>query len=166
MGPRRDPVGYDAGKKTQGIERHILVDTLGLMLWIVVHPASVQDRDGAALVLNRWTRRRFPFIKTVFADQGYQGPKAEAAIARIGDWKLEIVRPDPGPKGFALLPKRWIVERTLSWIRRNRRLANDLENLARMAEAFVILTMSKITLRRLKNHDFTGQVLTNMDGLK
>lgn len=132
------------------MKRHVLVDTLGLMLRAVVHPASVQDRDGAALVLDRRTRRRFPFIEVVFADQGYRGPKAAAAIAGVGSWTLEIVRRNPAQEGFVVLPKRWIVERTLSWIRRNRRLAKDVEHLARTAEALISLAMIKIMLRRLR----------------
>jgi transposase len=127
----------------------VLVDTLGLMLRVVVHPASVQDRDGIALVLDQRTRRRHPFIEVVFADQGYQGPKAATAVAATGNWRLEIVRRDPGVRGFEVLPKRWIVERTLSWLRRNRRLARDFEHLVRTAEAFVTLAMIKIMLRRL-----------------
>ena len=119
------------------------------MLRAVVHPANVQDRDGAARLLDRRTRRRFPFIEVVFADQGYQGPKAAEAVAGAGSWTLEIVRRAPGQKGFAVLPKRWIVERTLSWIRRNRRLARDFEHLARTAEAMIALAMIKIMLRRL-----------------
>jgi len=97
-------------------------------------------------VLDRRTRRRFPFVEVVFADQGYQGPKAATAVAGTGSWRLEIVRRDPGVKGFEVLPKRWIVERTLSWIRRNRRLARDFEHLVRTAEAFVTLAMIKIML--------------------
>jgi len=104
--------------------------TLGRMLRVVIHPANIQDRDGAAQVLDKRTRRRFPFIETVFADQGYQGPNAAAAIASTGKWRLEIVRREPGTKGFAVLLRRWIVERTLSWIRRNRRLARGYEHLA------------------------------------
>jgi len=119
------------------------------MLRVVVHPANVQDRDGAALVLDKRTRRRFPFIEVVFADQGYQGPNAATAVAKTGKWTLEIVRREPGTKGFAVLPKRWIVERTLSWIRRNRRIARDLEHLVKSAEAFIKLAMIKIMLRRL-----------------
>ncbi len=142
-------MGYDAGKKTKGVKRHVLVDTLGLMLRVVVHPASVQDRDGIALVLDRRTRRRHPRVEVVFADQGYQGPKAAAAVAGTGSWRLEIVRREPGTKGFEVLPKRWIVERTLSWLRRNRRLARDFEHLVRTAQAFVTLAMIKIMLRRL-----------------
>jgi len=119
------------------------------MLRIVVHPASIQDRDGAGLVLNRQTRKRLPFIEVVFADQGYQGAKAAGVIAQTGKWRFEIVRCEPGTKGFEVLPRRWVVERTLSWIRRNRRLARDVEHLARTAEALIKLAMIKIMLRRL-----------------
>lgn len=119
------------------------------MLRIVTHPAGIQDRDGAALVLNRRTRRRFPFIDVVFADQGYRGAKAAGAIAGTGRWRFEIVRREAGTKAFEVLPKRRIVARTLSRIRRNRRRARDVEHLASTAEALVKLAMIKIMLRRL-----------------
>lgn len=119
------------------------------MLRAVTHPASVQDREGAARVLDRRTRRRFPFLEVVFADQGYQGPKAATAVARAGSWTLDIVRRAQGTTGFAILPMRWVVERTLSWIRRNRRLVKDVEHLTRTAEALISLAMIKIMLRRL-----------------
>ena len=115
---------------------------------VVVHPASVQDRDGARLVLDRRTRRLFPFIERVFADAGYQGPKAAAAIARTGSWTLDIVKRNELHR-FVVLPKRWIVERTLAWISHNRRLARDFERYARTGAAFVRLAMIRIMLRRL-----------------
>ncbi len=90
-GSRVDPSGFDAGKKINGRKRHILVDTLGLLLAVKVHPASVQDRDGAEPLL-REARRSFPFVERIFADAGYQGRKTEAAVARTGLWELEIVR--------------------------------------------------------------------------
>ena len=117
-----DPQGYDAGKKVTGRKRHILVDTLGLLLNVVVHPANIQDRDGAALVLDRRTRALFPFIERIFADAGYQGPRVAKAAADTGSWIVEIVKRSELHK-FIVLPKRWIVERTLAWISRNRRLA-------------------------------------------
>lgn len=90
-----DPVGYDAGKKTMGIKRHILTDHLGLLLNVVVHPASVQDRDGARQVLTKQLRRRFPFVEVIFADAGYQGPRVRDAACKSGVWRVEIVkRPD------------------------------------------------------------------------
>lgn len=115
---------------------------------VVVHPADVQDRDGARLVLDRRTRRLFPFIERIFADAGYQGPQAATAIAKTGTWKLEIVKRSELHR-FVVLPKRWIVERTLAWISHNRRLARDFERYARSAAAFVRLAMIRIMLRRL-----------------
>ena len=144
-----DPSGYDAGKKVKGRKRHILVDTLGLLLSVAVHPASIQDRDGAALVLDKRTRRLFPFIERIFADAGYQGPRVRAAAARTGSWKIEIVKRSDSAKGFVVLPKRWIVERTLAWISRNRRLARDCERYATTVTAFIRLAMIRIMLRRL-----------------
>ncbi len=115
-----DPVGYDAGKKVKGVIKgvkyQILVDTLGLMLNIVVHPADIQDRDGAALVLDKRTRQTFPFIEIVYADGGYRGDKA--ANAAVGTWQLAIVKRSDRAKGFVVIPKRWVVERTLSWLSR------------------------------------------------
>jgi len=115
---------------------------------VVVHPADVQDRDGARLVLDRRTRRLFPFIERIFADAGYQGAQAAAAIAKGGAWKLEIVKRSERHR-FVVLPKRWIVERTLAWISHNRRLARDFERYARSAAAFLRLAMIRIMLRRL-----------------
>ena len=85
----------------------------------------------------------------MFADQGYQGHKAACAVARTGSWTLDIVHRVAGQKGFAVLPMRWVVERTLSWLRRNRRLAKDVEHLTRTAEALISLAMIKIMPRRL-----------------
>ena len=110
----------------------------------------MQDRDGALLVLNRRTRRFFPFIKCIFADAAYQGPKTAAAIAKTGTWKLEIVRRDELHR-FLVLPKRWIVERTLAWISHNRRLARDFERYTRSAAAFIRLAMIRIMLRRAEH---------------
>jgi transposase len=118
------------------------------LLNVVVHPADVQDRDGARLVLDQRTRCLFPFIECVFADAGYQGPKAAAAIAKTGAWTLEIVKRNELHR-FVVLPKRWVVERTLAWISRNRRLARDFERYARSATAFIRLAMIRIMLRRL-----------------
>ena len=146
-GASLDPSGYDAGKKTTGRKRHILTDTLGLLLAVHVHPASVQDRDGAEVLL-REARRTFPFIERVIGDAGYRGRKMEAAIARTGTWTLQIVR-RCDRHHFVVLPKRWIVERTLAWVSRCRRLARDYERHARKAAAFVRLAMIRLMLRRL-----------------
>ena len=143
-----DPQGYDAGKKVTGRKRHILVDTLGLLLSVAVHPADIQDRDGAALVLDKRTRAMWPFILRIFADAGYQGPRAALAAASTGSWTIEVVKRTELHK-FAVLPKRWIVERTLAWISRNRRLMRDFERYARTVVAFIRLAMIKLMLRRL-----------------
>jgi transposase len=148
-GKSLDPQGFDAGKKVTGRKRHILVDTLGLLLNVVVHSADIQDRDGAALVLDKRTRRQFPFIERIYADGGYQGPRVRAAAARTGTWKIEIIKRSDIARGFVVLPKRWVVERTLAWISRNRRLARDFERYARTVAAFVRLAMIRIMLRRL-----------------
>ena len=103
-----------------GRKRHVLVDTLGLLLNVDVHPAQVQDRDGAETLL-RQARTRFPFIERLVGDGGYQGPRMAALVARTGSWKLEIVKRSD-PHRFVVLPRRWIVERTLTWISRNCRL--------------------------------------------
>jgi transposase len=108
----------------------------------------MQDRDGARLVLDRRTRRLFPFIERVFADAGYQGANTAAAIATTGAWRLEIVKRNELHR-FVVLPKRWIVERTLAWISHNRRLARDFERHARSVAAFIRLAMIRIMLRRL-----------------
>ena len=146
-GSALDPQGYDAGKKVTGRQRHILVDTLGLLLGVSALPANIQDRDGARELL-RMVRRRFPFIEKIFADAGYQGPKMAGTIAATGSWKIEIVkRSDLGR--FVVLPKRWIVERTFAWISRNRRLAHDFERYATTVAAFFRVAMIRLMLKRL-----------------
>lgn len=114
-----------------------------------MHSANIQDRDGAAQVLTKQVRRRFPFIEVVFADAGYQGPRVCDAVRKSGRWRIEIVKRPKHADGFVVVAKRWIVERTLAWISRNRRLARDFENLARTATALVRLAMIKVMLRRL-----------------
>ena len=121
------------------------------MLNVVVHSADLQDRDGAPLVLDRRTRRLFPFIERIFADAGYQGPKLAREVAATGSWAIEIVKRNELHR-FVVLPKRWIVERTLAWISRYRRLAKDFERHARKAAAFVRLAMIRLMLRRLAAH--------------
>ena len=114
---------------------------------VVVHPADVQDRDGAFQLLRR-ARRLFPFIERIFADGGYAGGKMALVVWRTGAWKLEIVKRSDA-RGFQVLPKRWIVERTFAWISRNRRLARDFERYATTVAAFVRLAMIRIMHRRL-----------------
>jgi transposase len=116
-------------------------------LSVVVHPADIQDRDGAHEVL-RQARRSFPFIERIFADAGYQGPRAALAAADTGSWTLEIVKRTEAHQ-FVVLPKRWIVERTFAWTTRYRRLARDFERYAHTVAAFFRLAMIRLMLRRL-----------------
>ncbi len=141
------PKGYDAGKKVNGRKRHILADTLGLLLVLVAHPADIRDRDGLALVCRR-VRRRFPWLRLVFADGGYPGETAACAAAR-GGLRLTTVTRDPGTRGFAVLPRRWVVERTFAWSGRNRRLAEDFETTITSAVTMAYLASLQLLLRRL-----------------
>jgi transposase len=141
-------VGYDAAKKIKGRKIHPLVDTEGLPLRIVVHSAGIQDRDGAALVLNK-IRESFPGLELVWADGGYNAHQVQAVTAANPGLRIEIVKRSDGVKGFAVLPRRWVVERTFSWFGRNRRLAKDYENLAGTLTAFVLLAAIQLGIRRL-----------------
>jgi putative transposase len=139
--------GYDAGKRLPGRKRHIIVDTLGLLLAVVVHAASVQDRDGVKLVGAR-IRGRFPRLKLIWADGAY-----EAAVGwanQFAAWILELVRKPEGQRGFVVLPRRWVVERTFAWLMHSRRLARDYERLTGSSEAMVQVAMIHLMLKRLK----------------
>src|SRR6478672_2172273 len=132
-----DPHGFDAGKKINGKKRHFLVDTQGLLMQAVVHSADVQDRDGGVLLLATLFGR-FSYLARLFADGAYQGPIFAAGLAKIlSGVKLEIVKRSDQAKGFVTLPKRWIVERSIAWLNRCRRLAKDWENLNLTALMFL-----------------------------
>jgi len=141
-------VGYDAGKKVKGRKIHALVDSEGLPMRVVVHSAEIQDRDGAGLVLDK-IRRRFPWLELVWADSGYNAWQVDAAVAKVPRLRMEIVKRGVDVKGFVVLPRRWVVERTFSWFGRNRRLAKDFENLAETLAGFVTLGSIQLALRRL-----------------
>jgi len=149
-GPASIRMGYDAGKKIKGKKHHIFVDTLGLLLHAIVHPANIQDRDGGILLLATLFGM-YPFLKKLFADGGYQGPEFQKALAKIlPHLKTEIVKRSDH-KGFVVLPRRWVVERTIAWLNRCRRLAKDWENLNRKALAFLRLASIRLMLRKLCN---------------
>lgn len=139
--------GYDAGKKVNGTKRHIVVDTLGLLLVVLVTAASVQDRDGGRAVLAR-ANGAMPSLGLVFADGGYAGKLVDWAKRRLR-LVLDIVRKPEGQRGFAVLPRRWVVERTLSWLMRRRRLVRDYERLPESHEAMVKWGMIGLMLARL-----------------
>jgi transposase len=146
-----DSSGYDAGKKVKGKKRHVLVDTLGLVLQALVSPANVQDRDGGSLLFAA-LGERFPLLAKVFADGAYQGPQFRQALLKgRPQLQIEIVTRREQDQGFTVLPKRWIVERTLAWLNRCRRLAKDFENRIRYALAFVLLASIRLMVRKLCN---------------
>ena len=141
------PRGYDAGKKVLGRKRHAMVDTDGRLLSLQVHPASVQDRDGAVPLL-RASRRRFPFVELAFADAAYAGER----VANATSIAVEIVRKPPGQVGFAVHPRRWVVERCFAWLGRNRRLAKDFEATIGSAVAFIYAASAMLLIRRLARY--------------
>ena len=145
------PRGYDAGKKIKGRKRHIVTDTEGHLVGLVVHPADIQDRDGAVAVLAS-IRGLCPWLRHVFADGGYAGDKLRDALARIGEWTLQIVKRSDKAKGFVLLPRRWVVERTFAWLGRNRRLAKDFEATLESSTTWLLMASVQLMTRRLASH--------------
>lgn len=131
-----------------GRKRHIVVDTLGLLLAVVVHAANIQDRDGAKLVLAKLVGR-FPRLKLIWADGGYAGQLVEWVRTWCG-WLLEIVKRPPDSHQFQVLPRRWVVERTFAWLGRCRRLSKDYEELPQTSEVWVQIAMVHLMLRRLR----------------
>lgn len=120
------PRGYNAGKKVKGRKRHIATDTLGHIVAAVVHPADIQDREGAPLVASR-IRFLVPWLRHLIGDGGYTGEKLRNALAELGQWTIETVKRSDRPKGFVILLKRWIVESSFAWLGRGRRLTRDVE---------------------------------------
>ena len=142
-------VGYDAGKRIKGRKRHLLVDTLGLVLGVAVTPASCPEREGAQTVLKQvgdWLTR----LRRLWVDGGYTGDA-------FSDWvkthwpriQVEVVKRSDNMRGFTVLPRRWVVERTFGWLMRHRRLVRDYERTPSSAEAWIQLAMIRIQLRRL-----------------
>lgn len=139
--------GYDAGKKVNGRKRHILVDVMGLVLKAVVHSAAIQDRDGAKLVLER-IRIRHERLKLVWADGGYAGKLVTWAKSACG-LELEVVKRNADLKGFHVLPRRWVVERTFGWLGRYRRMSKDYEFHPETSETMIQVAMVNLMVRRL-----------------
>jgi putative transposase len=139
--------GYDAGKKVNGRKRHIVVDTLGHLLEVVVHAANIQDRDGAKLVLDKLSPATKESLRKLWADGGYAGALIDWVHEHL-EAVLEIVSREPGQTGFQVLPKRWIVERTFAWFGRYRRLSKDYEQLTASSEAMIYLASIHTLLKR------------------
>ncbi len=155
--------GFDGNKKIKGRKRHILVDTLGLLLKVVVHPADLADRQGGRLLVDA-VRGQFPTLEKIWADQGYTGEFKRWASRELNvdlevvyPWWRQLKRYAPDileaqgidPDAFHVLPRRWVVERSFAWMGRNRRLAKDFEVLPTTTETWCYLAMSRLVLRRL-----------------
>jgi putative transposase len=144
------PRGYDAGKKVTGRKRHIVVDTLGLIVAVVVHPTDVQDRDGAQLVLGK-RKGRCRRLGLIWADGGYVGGRVAwvRGLRQRNKLRLEVVKRSDDATGFVVPPRRWVVERTFAWLGRCRRLSKDYEATTSSSEAFIKLAMVHLMARRL-----------------
>lgn len=140
--------GFDAGKKVNGRKRHIVVDTMGLLLLVVITSAGVQDRDGARTLLEK-VKMAMPSLAVLWADGGYAGKLVEWA-ERVVHITVEIVRKPKGIRTFQVLPRRWVVERTFSWIVKCRRLDHDYERLPETSEAMIKWAMIGLMVRRLE----------------
>ncbi len=140
-------VGYDGGKLVKGHKRHIIVDTLGLLLEVVVSAANMSEKAGAKLLLEK-SEGQFPRLEKIFADGGYDGKDFIAAVKQNYQLDWEVVKRKQ-EKGFKVLPWRWIVERTLAWLVRYRRLTIDYEVLPATSEAFIYAAMVRLMIRRL-----------------
>lgn len=143
-GPRR---GRDPNKQVTGRKRHVIVDTLGFLLAVVVHSANENDSQAAPSVLKR-ILGKVPRLKVIFADSGYKGLPG-GLVWRCFHWLLSIVEPDEGSSGFDPLPKRWVIERTFGWFGGYRRLIRDYEHLPEMSEAMVRAAMIRLMIRRV-----------------
>ena len=142
------PRGFDAAKRIKGRKRHIVTDTEGSLLALLVHTANVQDNHGAVPLLKS-VRRSFPKLHHIFADRVYRGEKLLNAIADCGKWTIEIVTRSQSVGTFKAEPRRWVVERTFAWLGRNRRLAKDFERTIASAEAWVMIASVRLLTRRL-----------------
>lgn len=147
--------GYDAGKKVKGRKRHILTDTCGFLVFILVHAADIQDRDGAVDVLKA-VRFRFPWLRHIFADGGYAGEKLRDALTGMGTWTIEIIKRSDTAKGFKLLPRRWVVERTFAWLGRCRRLAKDWEKSIESSTAWALIASIRMVTRRTARYCYAS----------
>jgi transposase len=147
----QDSVGYDAGKRVKGRKRHLLVDTLGLMILVVVTAASVPERAGAKLVFAKLQKMRQHFTRLVliWVDGGYEGVEFMRWVMDRYRWVLETIKRSDQAKGFVLLPRRWVVERTFGWWNWCRRLSKDYEGLPKTSEAMIQLAMIRVMVRRL-----------------
>ena len=150
--------GFDGGKLIKGRKRHIIVDVMGLLLAVMVHSASIQERRGFKLLLFK-IRHLFPKLKIIWVDGGYDGQPLQLWVQRWFSWLVETIKRNQDTKGFEVLPKRWVVERTFGWFGRYRRLSKDYEYLPTTSETMIYIAMINLMLRRL-TWNSSGQVST------
>ena len=140
--------GFDGGKLIKGRKRHIIVDVMGLLLAVMVHSASIQERRGFKLLCFK-IRHLFPNLKVIWVDGGYDGQPLQLWVQRWFNWIVETIKRNQDTKGFEVLPKRWVVERTFGWFGRYRRLSKDYEYLPSTSETMLYIAMINLMLRRL-----------------
>jgi len=148
--------GYDSNKKVTGRKRHILVDVMGLVLTVLVHKASIQERAGAQSLLQRAKKKGFERLCLIWADGGYSGQPMIDWVWKITGWVFEVIKRSDDADGFVVLPRRWVVERTFAWLGRYRRLSKDYEQLPETSEAMIYAAMVNIMLRRLARNPATA----------
>lgn len=142
------PRGFDPAKRLNGRKRHVVTDTTGLLLALLVHAANIQDNHGAVPLLTA-LGHKFPKLRHIFADRVYRGERLINALASLGPWTIEIVTRSQSIGTFKAEPKRWVIERTFAWLGRNRRLAKDFEATIDSAEAWVLIASVRLLVRRL-----------------
>ena len=142
------PRGFDPAKRLNGRKRHVVTDTTGLLLALLVHAANIQDNHGAVPLLTA-LGHKFPTLRHIFADRVYRGERLINALASLGPWTIEIVTRSQSIGTFKAEPKRWVIERTFAWLGRNRRLAKDFEATIDSAEAWVLIASVRLLVRRL-----------------
>lgn len=142
------PRGFDCAKRVRGRKRHMVTDTQGFLLAVLVHAANIQDNHGAVPLLGS-LRESFPKLRHIFADRVYRGEQLRNAIAAFGRWTIEIVTRSERVGTFKPEPKRWVIERTFAWFGRNRRLAKDFERTIASAQAWFLIASVRLLSRRL-----------------
>jgi putative transposase len=144
--------GYDGAKQVTGRKRHLLVDVMGLVLVVLVHKASLSERAGAKLLLQRALLKGFERLLLIWADGGYDGQPMVQGVAQVCGWVFEVIKRSDKVQGFVLLPRRWVVERTFAWLGRFRRLSKDYEVLPKTSQAMIYAAMVRLMLSRLARH--------------
>jgi putative transposase len=144
--------GYDGAKQVTGRKRHLLVDVMGLVLVVLVHKASLSERAGAKMLLQRALLKGFERLLLIWADGGYDGQPMVQWVAQVCGWVFEVIKRSDKVQGFVLLPRRWVVERTFAWLGRFRRLSKDYEVLPKTSQAMIYAAMVRLMLSRLARY--------------